>query len=501
MPRSTSSGLLITVSALSLVLVAGTSSDRAVYAQGRPLFLLRPETGTPTSASERKRTEAEEAYQRGDYAKTIELADAVLLNDAEDYIALYLRASARVELGRIRGDSGLLRNGVADARESIRLSRSKNANCYLPYLYGMVSLATVEGHQPHAEVAVRVASQLIGNPSLKDEDVANILYQRAGASVFLADYDAAVVDYEEAIKRHPSHLGAYLALADTHNAAGNKEKAASALDRAVATFPNNPLVFNNRGMFRQAAGNGEKAVADFARAIELDPNYFVAYMNRGFTLMEMSKLAEAEQDFSTSLRINPHQPTAHSLRGTARLAQGRLPQAIEDYRAVVQHDPQNPVAHADLGFAQFFSQDYSNSIASLDQAAKLDPNLRYLDPWRYWSQICAGHAAKAKTGFQSVLQKPAEQRDWTDFLLLFLMEKVDETALLHAIRAEDASLRSAQMCEAHFFIGQQQEHKGQPEQAIAHYRQALEGNAKHLSAYRGAQFALQRLSQQAASKQ
>jgi lipoprotein NlpI len=46
------------------------------------------------------------------------------------------------------------------------------------------------------------------------------------------------------------------------------------------------------------------------------------------------------------------------------------------------------------------------------------------------------------------------------------------------------------MCEAHFFIGRKLAESGQSSEATKHFQAAVGTNARHLSAFRGAQLAL-----------
>src|SRR5580698_9307238 len=92
---------------------------------------------------EQKKTQAQSAYQSGDFPKTIELMDSVLRENPRDSVAYYLRGSARVDLGARTADSKLVRDGVADAREAIRYDTQRTSLYYLPYLFGMKSLATL----------------------------------------------------------------------------------------------------------------------------------------------------------------------------------------------------------------------------------------------------------------------------------------------------------------------------------------------------------------------
>src|SRR4051812_11176948 len=105
--------------------------------------------GTVASAQsnpehEKMRNEAREAYQKGDFAKAKELTNRILAQNPKGHGALYLRASSRVELGVMKRDLKEIREGIEDSRESLKIGGGGEVNYYLPYLYGMVSLANIE---------------------------------------------------------------------------------------------------------------------------------------------------------------------------------------------------------------------------------------------------------------------------------------------------------------------------------------------------------------------
>ena len=96
-----------------------------------------------TPEHEKMKADAEAAYQQADFAKCKELTSLVLAQNPKDHAALYFRASSRVELGASKRDIQELREGIQDARESLKLGGSTEINYYLPYLYGMVALANL----------------------------------------------------------------------------------------------------------------------------------------------------------------------------------------------------------------------------------------------------------------------------------------------------------------------------------------------------------------------
>ncbi len=445
---------------------------------------------TTKTVAEPPKSEAETAYQQGDFVKCIELTTKSLAANPADHVSLYLRASARVELGQVQRDVKLVRAGIEDARESLKAIGKLEANYYLPYLYGMTTLAQLENRPEHAGTAVQIADSLVAKGSIPADQKANIYYQRAVANIVRKKPEEAVKDYQAAIQLHPQHLGARVGLAESYVLSSQPEKALAAFTDAVTAFPKNPLVYNNRGMFLQQRGKSKDAYADFSKAVELDPTFTVAITNRGFTALNSGQPGAAEADFNAAIKLDPNVPLPYSLRGTSRLAQGKVEPALQDYLTVVKLDPQNPTAKADVGFAKLFAKDYAGAREAFDEALKAEVNLRYLLPWRLWSAVLAGQADAAANAGESAA-KPADKRDWVDHLLLFIAGKETDEDLLAAAKTKETQLQNAQTCEAYYFIAERTAATGNPDGAGAAYRQALQTKAINLSAYRGAQFALQ----------
>lgn len=441
--------------------------------------------------ADKLKKDAESAYQSADFAKCLELTTQVLSMNPKDHKALYLRASAHVELGIVRRDGKELRQGIEDARESLRAGGSNEIDYYLPYMYGMTSLANLEQKKEHADVVLQVGQSVLTRTTLTPEQRANILYQRAAAYVHLQNVDAATKDYQAAIKSNPGHLGSHIGLAESYAVSGQPDKALGAFTAAVETFPTNPLVFNNRGLFLQRQGRLKDAVTDFNKALQIDPTFAVAYANRGFSHQTERNLAAAEADYSEAIKQDPKHPLFHSLRGTCRLSQLNVEGAIEDYNQAIRLDPQNPAGQADLGFAKYFARDYAGALASFDQAVAMNSNMRYLNPWRAWVLVMLGKVESLTPILDATMKRPEPERDWIDQMVLFLNGKISEQDLVKAVeKANTPAMKAAQLCEAYYFIAERRAQAGDKPNAAAFYQQVLKTNSYDLSAYRGAQFAV-----------
>ncbi|MEX0585574.1 MAG: tetratricopeptide repeat protein, partial [Pirellulales bacterium] len=351
-------------------------------------------------------------------------------------------------------------------------------------------LTAIEGKASHADTARKVATQLLEMDKVTVAEKANIAYQRALIDLQLQDNAAALADFEQATQFEPQHLPAQLSRCDLLTQTGEPDQAELAFAQVVELFPAEPLAFNNRGMFFQSFGRIDEAQADFTRAIELNPQFVPAYTNRAYSRLQAGLFTEALADLNKSVEIDPDQPAAYSLRGAAFLQTGDARSALTDYEAALKRNPQSAQSRADVAFAQFFSGRFDEALASFGAAQDADPHARFLNPWRAAALLSAGRKSDAEQVFADVVAKPATERDWFDVLTLLMLGKVTDNDVLSAISGGNEQAADAQKCEAFYFIGQRLLADDKPEEAELFFRQALESKSLHLSAYRGAQFAL-----------
>lgn len=464
----------------------------SVNAQRRQIIRGSQPQINPGPASTDVSGQLEELYQKKDFPKVVEEANKVLQTDPNNHVALYFRGAARVDYGTQIGSNKIVRKGIEDAREAVAKSQRKVASYYIPYLFGMTSLSTMENKKEFAETAVSIATSVLQNPKIQGETRANIYFQRGNTNLTLNKLDDATTDFQSAIRLAPKHLAAYSSLAEAYVRKGDKQKALGAFDQMILLFPENPLSYNNRGMYYQQVNDYDKAIQDFTKTIELNPNYIYAYTNRGFTYLEKGDLAEAEKDFSQSLRLNPQQPVIFNMRGSSRLGQGKLNEAIADHEQSIKLDPQNPISYANLGFTCFYSALYDKSEGAFQKSLELDPSQKFLVPWLYWIQVQKGAAdteAGMKLAKESLEQEPGK-RDWVDFLILKMAGKITDQELLSAVTEAKGEAQAAQRCEAQFFLGMISMQENDFQNARKHFQASLDTKAVHLSAYQGAFLAL-----------
>lgn len=98
-----------------------------------------------------------------------------------------------------------------------------------------------------------------------------------------------------AIALNPELSSPYAALASLERMRSNPDWFAvrANFDRALQLDPNDPNIYNWRGLFWENAGFMERAMADYDRCLELEPSYFNCAVNKHFMLVATGKDNEA----------------------------------------------------------------------------------------------------------------------------------------------------------------------------------------------------------------
>jgi lipoprotein NlpI len=445
------------------------------------------------------RSQADSAYQQGDYARVIELATRLIDNYPGDnvHVAYHLRASAKIELGRLAGSGKQVREGITDARQAIILAGNEYPWVHIPYVYGLSSLAEIERRKEHADLAIKVVTPVLQFPETKNytsEDRANLYYQRGLAYMSRGDFKLAANDHAEALRLSPQHLGSNLKRAEALQAQGLTKEALAAYDTAVERFPNVLIVFNDRGKLRRMAGDLDGAITDFTRCLQLDPKFAVGNINRGMCLAESNNPQAGEGDFSEALnsKLDPGTTVlAYRQRAATRLAQGKGPEAIGDLDAAIKLNARDASLFEERGCAQYFQKSFAAAAADFAKAMELNSQMAHVVPWRALALARSGMTAESRALLDATMNGKTPPTGWVAKVCAYLLDQVDEQNLLDAAASATTPRDKArQGCEAHYFAGQKQLLRDDAAKAAESFRQCVASKEYTLSAYRGACFEL-----------
>jgi len=150
----------------------------------------------------------------------------------------------------------------------------------------------------------------------------------------------------------------------------------------ILLYPEDPLLYYNRGIAHFEIGNFKQAIADFDRAIEIDPKYADAYNKRGNVYCRLSKCKQAMKDCNKAIKLNPKEAVFYKGRGSIYFLLGKYNQAIKDYDKAIELEPQEACHYVSRVMIHLFFHNYKKAIADFDKLIERDPK----NAWAYYSR-------------------------------------------------------------------------------------------------------------------
>ena len=145
------------------------------------------------------------------------------------------------------------------------------------------------------------------------------------------------------------------------------------LQEAINRHPNNPDLWNYKGIVLDKLSRYNEAVSCFDIAIMLNPKSTNLLINKGDSLSKQGKIDESIKIFDEVLKLNVDNSRAWSLKGKLLLKQGKYEEALECFDKITQRTNEitlwngKGVALAGLGRHQ-------EAVQSYEFALKTNPN-------------------------------------------------------------------------------------------------------------------------------
>ncbi|MBF0507239.1 MAG: tetratricopeptide repeat protein [Nitrospirae bacterium] len=170
--------------------------------------------------------------------------------------------------------------------------------------------ATCAGTEGTVDERIVACTRAITSGQLSPEELAISYYNRGIEWRDKGDYDKAIADYSEAIRRNPQYALAYNNRGIAWRDKGDYDKAIADYSEAILLNPQYVLAYNNRGIAWRDKGDYDKAIADYSEAILLNPEYALAYNNRGIARFNKGEFSSAALDLAQSQQLKPSIYTA-----------------------------------------------------------------------------------------------------------------------------------------------------------------------------------------------
>ena len=187
-------------------------------------------------------------------------------------------------------------------------------------------------------------------------------------------YDAAIAEYQLALKADPRNDSVYVNIGTAFQAKGDFDNALAAYNAALKINPGNSAA--QQGISTATSDRNDKSVST---------NYAL-----GGQLFKQGKYDEAIQAFKQVLKINPQDPASHFSLGASYQAKKDYDNAIREYQLAIGIDPKNaqyksaldqafvqkaaPIIEAAV--AKHKAKDYAGAIELYNVALAITPEQR-----------------------------------------------------------------------------------------------------------------------------
>ena len=163
--------------------------------------------------------------------------------------------------------------------------------------------------------------------------------------------------------------------------------------------------------------------------------------------------------------------------------------ALADFNRALEMNPKNAAAYAQRGVARQIEGDFSGALSDYDKFIALKPDDS--DWQRLYRQTLLWRLGRAPEDFSKSLAGCKE--GWVKTLALFLVEKLDEKALLAAAEKSDGEPVPEQRALARYYIGERRLSKGDKAGARTSFRKCRVAAMKGADEYQFAGAELRRL--------
>jgi tetratricopeptide (TPR) repeat protein len=186
-------------------------------------------------------------------------------------------------------------------------------------------------------------------------------------------YDAAVIEYRNALKKQPTLAAAYTKLGDAYVEEGKPEEAYRAYCNAVDLDADDGHARVEAGRLLFSAGRYNEALVRAVQALERNDQDVDAQILSGRALTRLRRYEDAIAQLDAAVSID-HRPSAYAALGDAKRAAGNAAGAEAAFRAAVERAPQSVEARITLADYLVATNRQAEAEQHLLQAVTANPS-------------------------------------------------------------------------------------------------------------------------------
>jgi tetratricopeptide (TPR) repeat protein/O-antigen ligase len=160
----------------------------------------------------------------------------------------------------------------------------------------------------------------------------------ASAYLRLKFFDLAAREFDEALKRSPHFVSAYLGRAAARETQGLWDQADADYQAALRIWPRNPEILLAQARLNTSRGRLDEALDNYRAVIQIDPGLADSYYKMGEIFLRRKQLDSAIEAFRVCGMKNPKYPGMHMRLGDSYFQSGLHDMALRYYQAAAGID-------------------------------------------------------------------------------------------------------------------------------------------------------------------
>ncbi len=185
------------------------------------------------------------------------------------------------------------------------------------------------------------------------------------------NWEKAATDLQHCLELNPNFDNAMTGLARALAKLGRAQEAASWLDKALASNPQNYRAWYQKGLLDQV-GDPRVAEAAYQKAVGIQPNFAAGQREFGMTLFARKDYAGAAPHLEKALELGLDDARLHNFLGICYNRTNRTAKAVPEFETAIRLDPKLAEAHLNLAFAYQLLHQSKAARAEYVTACKLE---------------------------------------------------------------------------------------------------------------------------------
>jgi tetratricopeptide (TPR) repeat protein len=227
---------------------------------------------------------------------------------------------------------------------------------------------------------------------------------RAGVYIRKRQYDKALEDANEAIRLDSKNANAYNERAVCLGAKADYKAALADYNEAIKNNPKDGMFFGGRAWAYNNLQQWDKAVEDATEAIRLKPGLAFCHHERGLGYFGLKKYDKAAADFKEAVRLDPNDQSALLYRGMTSAVLGQTKEGLADVSEVLRKNPKHSQALRERGAIYFLIGEHQKALADYDRCLELTPNDANAYLGRGYVHKALGNTQQAEADFRRAVE-------------------------------------------------------------------------------------------------